>query len=111
MLVESGMSVTAAAARVGVPQSTVSDWCRLWGMDMRNGPAGGLVAPPGPPPPDPFSGLIIGDGQARRLGAAGRAVIASGLAHGRWLRDIAAELGVAPSTISRQARRHGGAGS
>lgn len=101
------MSATAAAVAVGVPQSTASDWCRLWGMDMRMGPAGGLVAPPGPPRADPFGGLTIGAGHGLRLGAAGRGVIASGLAHGRSLRAIAAELGVAPSTISREVRRHG----
>jgi IS30 family transposase len=46
---------------------------------------------------------------AQSLSAADREEISRGLARGQSIREIAAALGRAPSTISREIRRHGGA--
>src|SRR5437868_14752688 len=45
---------------------------------------------------------------SRSLSIAEREAISRGLSHGRSLRRIAADLGRAPSTVSREVLRHGG---
>ncbi len=45
---------------------------------------------------------------ARTLALTEREEISRGLAHGETIRRIARQLGRAPSTVSREIRRHGG---
>ncbi len=104
-LVSKGWSAQAAAGRVGVSASAVKLWVRLAGMTLQLGRLGGLAelrhakhrveAPPGP--------LLDRNG---RLDLAGRLLIQVRL-RDRWsYRAIAAELGVAPSTVSREIAAH-----
>jgi IS30 family transposase len=81
-----GHSMKPAARALGLPTSTVRSYL------VR---CGGIM-------PDPRHRA------ARRLGLAEREEISRGLAAGRSLRVIAAELGRAPSTISREVAGNGG---
>ena len=114
-LIESGWLAREAGACFSVPQSTVSDGCRLWGMRMRHGAReGGMVGTTRPAgrgrggSGDGFEVMVRGTGHGRRLGAQGRGAIAAGLARGDSLASIARFLGVAVSTVSREVAAGGG---
>jgi transposase, IS30 family len=81
--------VSAAAAAIGVERTTVRNWIAA---------QGGLR---------PRRSAVVGQVSAgARLSFADRVRIEVGLEHGESLRTIAARLGRAPSTISREVARH-----
>ena len=109
-LVREGLSGQQAACRVGVPAGTVQYWATVAGMDLQKGKLGGLAAlrkrrvkPPRPGVEAPVGPFLDGSG---RLDLAGRVVIQIRLRERCSYRGIAAELGVAPSTVSREIATH-----
>ena len=109
-LVREGLSGQQAACRVGVPAGTVQYWATVAGMDLQKGKLGGLAAlrkrrvkPPRPRVEAPVGPFLDGSG---RLDLAGRVVIQIRLRERCSYRGIAAELGVAPSTVSREIATH-----
>jgi IS30 family transposase len=103
--VSRGWSATAAARRFGLDPNVVVRWVRLAGMELRSGKHGGLVTPI-EPRPDLTVDDFVGERTFRgRLTLIGRALIQFGLAMGWSMRAIATELGVAPSTVSREIAR------
>jgi len=106
-LVRQGLSGQQAACRLGVPATTVWRWASLAGMDLQKGRLGGLVEVrkhrPGPRVEAPAGPFLDGSG---RLGLPGRVVIQIRLRERCSYRAIAAELGVAPSTVSREIATH-----
>ena len=98
-----GMSALQASVEFGVARSTLGNWCRLAGMTFTRGYHGGVV-----PvdidrviPPDPgrsYSRLTLAD---RSFIQAARS-----LPTPLSMRQIAAEIGMAPSTVSRELRAH-----
>jgi IS30 family transposase len=93
-LLADGVSAREAARRTGVSDVAVGWWASLAGMHLQR-PRGGLARPW---PPPSTSGSY-------RLGLAQRIVIRCRLTDRVSLRRIAAELGVAPSTVSREVAR------
>ena len=87
--VRAGLSVVEAAEAAGVSAGTAGRWLRQ---------AGGVAA----------NGPVLGSG--RFLSVAEREEIAVGRAAGLSVRAIAAGLGRAPSTVSREVRRNGSRG-
>ena len=110
VLVRQGLSGQQAASRVGVPSDAVQRWAKVAGMDLQRGRLGGLaglrqrrVEPPRAMAEAPAGPFVDGNG---RLDVAGRMVIQVRL-RDRWsYRAIAAELGVAASTVSREIAAH-----
>ncbi|MEU1973245.1 IS30 family transposase [Microbacterium sp. NPDC019599] len=98
-----GDAAVEVADALGVSDGTVLDWASLVGMTFRAPRRGGGIErlPMADPPPTPGR-------RYRRLTLADRAVIETAMAMPeRWsVRRIAAHLGVAPSTVSREIRRH-----
>jgi len=94
-----GESTLAVESALGVDRVTVGRWGRLVGMRFLQGRDGGIVDPlvPGGEVASP-------PGRYRRLTLADRSFIQAGLALPVPLtvRAMAAELGVAPSTVSRE---------
>ncbi|WP_455136142.1 IS30 family transposase [Thermophilibacter sp.] len=101
-LVRSGMSASGAARRLGIGRSTVEWWCRLGGVRLRpgriGGPVRGPVTPAAPLPPRASP--------RARLDQERRALIADRRRAGLGVREIARELGVSHSTVSRELRRN-----
>jgi len=107
MLVAGGLAASEAARVLGVGRVSVCRWAKLAGMRLQPGRRGGLAelrparrpthrrAPEGP--------YVDDNG---RLDLAGRVVIQLRLAEKHSYRRIAAELGVAPSTVSREVTAH-----
>ena len=110
VLVRQGLSGQEAASRVGVPSDAVQRWAKVAGMDLQRGRLGGLAGLrqrrmrlPRPMAEAPAGPFVDGNG---RLDVAGRMVIQVRL-RDRWsYRAIAAELGVAASTVSREIAAH-----
>ena len=109
-LVASGWSAQAAAERVGVSSGSAERWSRLAGMRLQKGKLGGLaelrkrrVKPPRPRAEAPVGPFLDGNG---RLDLAGRVLIQIRLRERCSYRRIAAELGVAASTVSREIAAH-----
>jgi len=105
-LIRQGLSGQQAASRVGVPSDAVQRWAKVTGMHLQKGKLGGLAElrqrrarPPRPRAEAPQGPLLDGNG---RLDLAGRLVIQIRLREGCSYRRIAAELGVAASTVSRE---------
>ena len=92
-----GMSAREVGARLGVHAVTVGRWAKMAGMDMRVGSRGGVIAAPIDASPV--------KGHGGRLGVEHRMVIQTRLGDGLSLRMIAHELGVSPSTVSREIAR------
>src|SRR5205085_9903900 len=87
--IAAGRSSEAAASEAGVSPAVGARWFReAGGMSPKS------LAPSAKPP------------SGRSLGFAERAEIALGRAQGQGMREIARRLGRAPSTISREVRRH-----
>jgi IS30 family transposase len=103
--VSQGWTATAAARRFDIDPGVVVGWVNLAGMHLRSGRHGGLASPV-PAVPDVVSADFPGARTCHgRLTSTGRALIQFGLAM-RWsMRAIAAEIGVAPSTVSREIAR------
>ncbi len=95
-LMRQGTSNAAACRLVGVNRKTGHRWRYGRSVTTRTGAV--LTYPAITGPADPVS--------ARCLVEAERIAIADGLSHGLSLRMIAAGLGRAPSTISREVRRN-----
>ena len=102
-LVASGRSAGSVSRELGCGKSSVVDWCRLAGLRLRPGRVGGPVrrpvvveAAPLPPRPSPRA----------RLDDERRALIADRRRAGLGVREIARELGVSHSTVSRELRRN-----
>lgn len=101
-LVRSGLSASEASRRLGVGRATVEWWCRLDGVRLRPGGMGGPVrrpvtqAAPLPARPSPRA----------RLDPERRALIADRRRAGLGVREIARELGVSHSTVSRELARN-----
>ena len=100
-LMREGMSNAAASRIVGVNRKTGHRWRYGRSVTTRTGEV--RTYPAITRPADPVS--------ARYLSEAERISIADGRIHGLSLRTIAAELGRAPSTISREIRRNRDVGS
>ena len=109
-LVAGGMAAAEAARRLGLGTRSVQRWARLAGMSLQLGRRGGLAelrpvtwrvhAVPRLVQGGPY---VDDNG---RLDLTGRTVIQVRLAE-RWtLRRIAAEIGVAASTVSREVAGH-----
>src|SRR4051794_10665281 len=80
--------VAAAAAAIGVDRTTVRDW--IWQQ-------GGLR---------PRFSVLVAPAAGCRLSFEERVHVEIGLGRGESLRMLAGRLGRAPSTISREVRRH-----
>ena len=110
-LIREGLSGQQAACRVGVPAGTVQCWATVAGMDLQKGKLGGLAelrkrrvrAAPRPRAEAPAGPFLDANG---RLDLAGRVVIQIRLRERCSYRRIAAELGVAASTVSREIAAH-----
>ena len=101
-LLAGGMSCRAVSAEVGVSHGLVWQWNQRWGIPLLRGRTGGadmgvcpVVAQEGPRP-----------SPRARVTYAERVLIADRLRHGRSCRQIAAELGVAHTTVAREVRGH-----
>lgn len=104
-LVRSGLSARRAAALVGASNRAVCDWCRDAGVALRpHGRGGGYVRGPEPDAPAPAPRRS----PRARLDLARRVVIEVRLRDGRSMREIAREIGVSHTTVSREVRRHRG---
>ena len=95
-LMAQGMSNSAACRIVGVNRKTGSRW--RYGRSITNRVGEVRTYPSITRPADPVS--------ARFLSEAERVAIADGLVRRRSIRALAAELGRAPSTVSREVRRN-----
>ena len=95
-LMRQGLSNAAASRIVDVNRKTGHRWRYGRAVTTRTGEVRTYPAITSPPPPV----------SARYLSEAERISIADGLIHGLSLRMIAAEIGRAPSTISREIRRN-----
>lgn len=95
---ERGWAIGAAAREVGVSRTTGNNWARGY-KTYRRGAVVGFV-----PALDP---LAVRQISARFLSQDERILIADLRQAGRTVRQIAEELGRAPSTISRELRRNG----
>jgi IS30 family transposase len=109
-LIRQGLSGQQAACRVGVPAGTVGCWATVAGMDLQKGRLGGLAElrkrrgkPARPRAEAPIGPFLDGRG---RLDLAGRVLIQIRLRERCSYRRIAAELGVAASTVSREIATH-----
>jgi IS30 family transposase len=109
-LIRQGLSGQQAACRVGVPPDAVHRWATVAGMDLQKGRLGGLAERrqrrPGPlrlRAEAPAGRFLDGNG---RLDLAGRVLIQIRLRERCSYRRIAAELGVAASTVSREIAAH-----
>ena len=98
---ERGWSVVAAAREVGVSRTTGANWSRGY-KTYRHGQVTGFVPP--------LERLAVRDISVRFLSQDKRIEIAGLRLAGMSLRQIAARLGQAPSTISRELRRNASAG-
>ena len=96
-----GWSILAAAREVGVSRTSGANWARGY-KTYRNGEVVGFVAP--------LDHLAVREVSARYLSQDERFLIADLQREGASIRAIAAELGRAPSTISRELRRNTGPG-
>ena len=105
-LVAAGTSAREAALWVGASKTIVCRWCREAGVELRRDRRGGPMTRPDTPVPAPEPKASPG----ARLDLARRCVIEVRLRDGRSMREIAREIGVSHSTVSREVRRHGGAG-
>jgi IS30 family transposase len=106
-LIRQGLSGQQAACRVGVPQSTLLRWVKLSGVELQRGRLGGLaeVRPKkGRPRAHAPAGPFLDDNG--RLDLVARMLIQCRLRDRCSYRAIAAELGVAPSTVSREIAAH-----
>lgn len=92
-----GWSILAAAREVGVSRTSGANWARGY-KTYRNGEVVGFVAP--------LDHLAVREVSARYLSQDERFLIADLRRAGVSIRAIAAELGRAPSTISRELRRN-----
>jgi IS30 family transposase len=97
---ERGWSILAAAREVGVSRTTGANWSRGY-KTYRDGQVTGFVPP--------LERLAVRDVSARFLSQDERIEIADLRHAGMSLRQIAARLGRAPSTISRELRRNASA--
>ena len=98
-----GESTLEVAAGIGMSRQVVSRWAKLAGMELVSGPGGGLLRPTAP---DALSRSE--ERSYRRLTLEDRAYIKASLdlPEPCSVRRIARALGVHPSTVSREIRRH-----
>ena len=96
-----GVSAQALSVSMVISRSTIVRWGKLCGMTFVQGRDGGVTRPPAPSRPR-------GEVSYRRLTLAQRSFIqaARTLPEPLSIRVIAKELGVAPSTVSREVSRH-----
>jgi IS30 family transposase len=94
---ERGWSIAAAAREAGVSRSTGANWSRGY-KTYRRGQVSGFVPP--------LERLAVREVSARFLSQDERIEIADLRRAGMSMRQIAARLGRAPSTISRELRRN-----
>lgn len=109
-LVAGGLAAEEAARALGVGKSSVCRWVKLAGMTLQLGRGGGLAElrparRPSHPGPRPVPGGPYVDGNGR-LDLTGRTVIQVRLAEKRSYRQIAAEIGVVASTVTREVAGH-----
>ena len=103
-LVAGGRTAQDVAPCVGAGERTVCAWCRAAGVELRRGRRGGPVTGRDAPALAPGTGAAPG----ARLGLAQRVAIELRIADGRSMREIAREIGVSHTTVSREVRRHAG---
>ena len=109
-LVAGGLAAAEAARRLGVQPRSVQRWAKLAGMVLQVGSLGGLAElrpakRPSHRGPRPVPGGPYVDHNGR-LDLTGRTVIQVRLAEQRSFGQIAAELGVVASTVSREVAAH-----
>ena len=100
--VRAGATAAAAAALISAPAPTVQRWCAAEGIRLPQGrPRRGyrLPEPPKAEEREPRASA------RSRLTVEDRAAIQEGLRAGRSMRAIAADLGFAHTTVSREVRR------
>lgn len=98
-LLVAGGSAGGVGLGLGVPSARVARWARLAGMRFAPGSRSGLLCVGAP-------GVVgAGGGHGRRLLLADRSLIQTGREQGLSMRRIAALVGVAPSTVSREIAR------
>lgn len=97
--VAAGQTCSAVAAARGIHVKGVRRWATLAGMELRANRPGG---PDGVPAKITRSMDLTTDGG--RLTLLGRSWIQTGLRAGKTQRELAQEIGVHPSTISREVR-------
>lgn len=95
-LLHEGVVSSEVARRVGYHYRQVIRWATLAGMRFTRGGGGGLVQP---------VEVVGGQGHGRRLSLAERIQIQVGVEQDKTQREIAAEIGCAQSTISRELKR------
>jgi len=96
VLMAQGMNNSAACRIVGVNRRTGTRW--RYGRSVTDRMGGTRMYPSITPPSHPLSERYLSEDE--------RIAIADGVVRGRSLRDIATELGRAPSTVSREIRRN-----
>jgi IS30 family transposase len=96
-----GSPTVEVAERLGIAGSSVRLWARLAGMPLAPGRHGGIL-------PLPAAAVTSDERSYRRLTLADRSFIQAARSFDApWtVRAIARELGVAPSTVSRELRAH-----
>lgn len=94
-----GWSILAAAREVGVSRTSGANWARGY-KTYRDGEVVGFVAP--------LDHLAVREVSTRYLSQHERFLVADLRREGASIRAIAAELGRAPSTVSRELRRNTG---
>lgn len=98
-----GRSAEHVAAKTGLGQTTIKRWARMAGMELLRGAHGGVATMAMDSEP-----AVNQARSYRRLSLEDRSFIhaARAMPEPLSMRRIAAELGVAPSTISREIRAH-----
>lgn len=99
--VAAGQSCLAVAVSRGVSSKGLQRWAKLAGMELHTGRFGGPV---GATAKITRASEFTTDGG--RLTLLGRSWIETGLRGGKTQRELAAQLGVHPSTVSREIRAH-----
>lgn len=103
-LVRSGLSASEAARRVGASGSCVRYWCGAAGVRLAPGRTGGPEVRLAEPAQ--AAELPARRSPRARPGPGRRAPVADRRRAGRGVREIARELGVSHSTVSRELRRN-----
>lgn len=110
-LLSQGCSALQVQARTGVYAGTVSKWARQAGLSLALGRRGGLAVRPTVMLADVEIDEVVGAvaaagcGHGRRLTVSERTVIQFGVVQGWSRRRIAAVIGVAVSTVTRELAR------
>lgn len=103
LLVLDGLPAMTIADRLRIGMTTVKRWAAAWGIPLQMGQHGGMRITLSPAPTSDHTTAAY-----HRLSLEDRVTIQAGLQSNPPLtmRTIAAQIGVSPSTVSREIRRH-----